>query len=1161
MKFPVGWIALYLGCSTPAKHAPNTTDSPPEDGTTATVRPPPDETDEPHDSPPPDDDCVIAFPAVVTEPDDTGDPVVDDSGDPELPEIDEAGLIAHWPLDFDWTDRIGGYTLSALEAGGFSTSDVARSGANAAYGPTGRTTANGAYSSDVPALDLSTGITYEGWIFKTNNDTGGTWFGFGDGTWGTPAVLVSDSWGLIGVTTGASSDRKTVRYPRPSTGCWHHIAAVLTESDVTLYVDGVAQVPVDGTPVTSTTGLWGGDFSIGRFTGNYGGDMRVDEVRLWDRALTSEEVGLAATAEGRGKMCPDATAAWEPGPRCDWSTPGIPETPVVWGEVRVLTEDTVLVVHDPTPHLRQRIETACGPYLAAMEQVIADGDGPALWWAAYQRGFAFQEAEQTTLPAYVDAISRPDHFLFATCNEDAAPATRVTHWPVAVREAWLPPMTEAGDWSHLSSAEVAWTTVLTLPYPMQAGEPYAIQDKWGNRFDFVFDPSETVSWLFKVDQEGYLADAPDKFAYLGFWRAQDGALDIRFLEDRPFDVVDVNTGESVFQGYPKLRSVGTAATDPMGVDDLSGEQVLELDFGAVTRPGTYTIQIEGVGRSFVFEIGQQAVSNAFFVTARGLTHNRCGMDLTEDVTPWTRGDIHATYQGGFPPDSTDYQDHSAEGWGFLDETGAYVPYSNFTAVAATATDIALPDVRGGWHDAGDFDRRTYHLLGVQDLVTAYLMFPDNFTDAQLAIPESGNGVPDILDEAIWGLDVFRLGQTAEGGVGTWIEATSHPLTYDPGEDTQRYYLSLSTRNSSLDYAQHAARLGRTLVGAGAQELGEQFIESARRAYIFGTDPSRRVSHSWRHASGATHRWVEAPTPDAGRLLWATVQLFLATGEAQYGDALPGMDAAFRNQLANLWWQNRIFTLVDVVLESDRLPAGWGDDALRSIVTRADTFANAVDTHAYRRAWYNRDHGYFTLEGWGSARYMPLRPMVAAWRLTGDETYRRAALLGLNYLHGANPFGRVHVTGLGDHAAATALHLPSWADEWDEPVPGIPLYGPGVGVPYVATSRIAGRYEDSRTDPPFDGLSLALLPSPWDRESMVASDVSDALNQTLPPWRRFVALESQVVGSMEFTVWETTSVAAAVTGALMGPGFLPTDAQRTRTPRTEDALRSDLWMLP
>lgn len=1096
--------------------------------------------------------CVPELPSREPPPPDDpgpgGDPGPGDAGTPTL---DTTGLLAHWPLDGSWVDTVSGRVLIPTRAGGFSATEVARAGANEAYGPTGSRTDNGAADATLTSLDRTDGLTLEGWLFKTNHDTGGVLFGLGDGRWGTPSLVVSDSWGFISVTAGDTGGRSVVRYPRPSLGCWHHVALVVSAdptAEITLYVDGDAQSPVDGSPVLPSTGLDGSAFTVGGFTGTYGGEMRLDEVRVWERALAPEEVREAATPGGTGAVCPGSRLSWEPGPRCNWSLVTEPAWPVVSGEVRVLTNDTIMVVHDPTRWLQARMDQACGPYLAAMDAAMAEGTGPQAWWAQYQRDYAYAETVAREMPTYIGALAQPDHFQFATCGRGATTVVATSHWPAAVAELEVPDRANPTKTHRLAGAQVAWTTTLSLPAPMVPGDPVALQDRWGNRHDFTFDPDTTVSWALKVDQEGFPEDAPAKYGYLGAWLGSAGSLDLSRFDGAPFDVVEVGSGRVGFTGTIAHRSD----------DPLSGESVYELDFSAFTEPGDYYLRVAGLGRSHTFQLGQDALGHAFYTYARGMYHNRCGTELSAAHTHWTRGDAHVTYEAAFPPDESDYRDHSADGWGFLDTDGNHVALTPFQVVAATATEIERPSVRGGWHDAGDYDRRPYHLRSVLDLITAWRLAPDHFTDGQLQIPESGNGLPDILDEARWGIEVLRLAQTTEGGVGTWIEATSHPRDWDPTTDIQPYYLALATRSSSLEYAEHAARLGRALADAGDPSAGALYIDSAARAYAFGTDPDRRVATTFVH-DGRTITFTEAPSPDSGRRLWAAVQLWLATGEATYAAALD--DDAFSYELANLWWQNRIYTLVDVVLDGSNLPEGWADRALSSIQRRADTFVAGVDQHAYRRAWYPPDHGYFTLEGWGSARYMPLRPLVVAWRLTHDDTYRRAALLGLNYLHGANPLGRVHVTGLGDHGSATALHLPSWADDHDEPVPGIPLYGPGLGVPSVAARRVYGIFEAPRTSPPFAGIDQALLPPPWHTDGLDYGGVSDVLRDILPPWRRMVPLESQVVASMEFTVWETTSVAASVTGLLMGAGWEPAEDAWDRRPRTDAELTSHRWALP
>ncbi len=95
-------------------------------------------------------------------------------------------------------------------------------------------------------------------------------------------------------------------------------------------------------------------------------------------------------------------------------------------------------------------------------------------------------------------------------------------------------------------------------------------------------------------------------------------------------------------------------------------------------------------------------------------------------TGWPRGDVHETFQGGHPPEDDDYKDHSADGWGFLDTNGTFPTNlgSWFDQVAAQGTETPLPHVKGGWHDAADFDRRDSHFGAVSDLVHTFLMFPE-----------------------------------------------------------------------------------------------------------------------------------------------------------------------------------------------------------------------------------------------------------------------------------------------------------------------------------------------------------------------------------------------------------------------------------------------------
>ena len=115
-------------------------------------------------------------------------------------------------------------------------------------------------------------------------------------------------------------------------------------------------------------------------------------------------------------------------------------------------------------------------------------------------------------------------------------------------------------------------------------------------------------------------------------------------------------------------------------------------------------------------------------------------------------------------------------------------------------------------------------------MSAYFMFPEKFSDGQQHIPESGNGIPDIIDEAAWGVEVWRRAQHDDGGVGCWLEATSHPKVDNPAKDKQRYYAALPTRHSTIQYSAHASLLARAYLKSGAKEQAKLFSDSAVKAF-------------------------------------------------------------------------------------------------------------------------------------------------------------------------------------------------------------------------------------------------------------------------------------------------------------------------------------------
>jgi len=639
-----------------------------------------------------------------------------------------------------------------------------------------------------------------------------------------------------------------------------------------------------------------------------------------------------------------------------------------------------------------------------------------------------------------------------------------------------------------------------------------------------YDPAKP-SPLFKLNQVGYAPDQP-KFAYMGAWLGPKlGAWKPRWGNGEPgtvnggWKVVDAKTGDvSLVSPAPPVLRVRDAVTKEG--TPFTGEFTYEMDFSSVTNEGTYYIRVDGVGRSENFRISSGAVEDAFRVHMGGLYQKRCGIAKTEPYTHWTSGACHTSVVRGY----------------FAPEEGKLPKDVRWFDIIAQNTDWAHGEriaVSGGWHDAADFDRRPAHLAIVNDLCAVYLMKPDNFRDGQLAIPENANGIPDILDEAEWGLRHLLAVQWKDGRVGTWIETTRHPRPGESAEDDAlQYAVSCATRSGSLAYAAHAALLARC-----HESFKEKYLESAKRAwdYVMRTPPSNETFYLTRKKGlfskeNRTVEWEEPKTLPANMLVKAAVNLAALTGEKSYLDELARrQQEALADFKKNEWRWGALSFSGEIALglpsEAKWLEKEWR----RKVENRANDMVKEVEgAYAYRCPWYFPGKGWCHAMSWGQSH--PLRraqTLIAAHALTGKAKFLDAAYAALDFHNGCNPQGTTLTSGLGRVYPVSFLDLPSYVDGIAEYVPGITPYRWNYGMPAKAVEMVYGG--------------------------------DKALATKCPIWRRWGNLENQTVAASEYTVWETIAPAASVCGYLLSATGTPPPVR----PAPADDVRKlpGYWTMP
>ena len=722
---------------------------------------------------------------------------------------------------------------------------------------------------------------------------------------------------------------------------------------------------------------------------------------------------------------------------------------------------------------------------------------------------------------------------------------RTGYWMNPIGQARFPD--EHGRDKLSRNADVAHYLFIELERPLQDGEKIDITLPAGEKLEFTRRTSSPTP-IIRINQVGYMPGAP-KYAYLGAWLGTAGAMPLhREFSGAKFALVDAATGKAVFTGELKARP-----DDPVNANGtpFTGEEVLELDFSAFDTPGRYYLAVDNVGRSEEFRIDNDTMAEAFYIHARGLYHQRCGIAKGKPYTNWTMPTCHQQcVRGNFPPESSHYfPGDESRPYGFRDATGKSLKITHFKLIAQNAP--ATPELLnapGGWHDAADWDRRSQHLGIVGDLAAVYLLRPNNFCDGQLDLPESGNGIPDLLDEARWGIEHLRLKQQSNGGVGTWIETTRHPTPNDgsSADDKLTYYLSCATRNSTLEYAAYAAELALALRQAGAEEAAANLCDSARRAWDFALDPKNRVRNVYVY-DGSDVFYDEGPELAHEYVVKAGFDLYQLTEDKRYLEAAEqAAKPAFERMKRNSWSWSPFFWIELEIFpcyspDLKKLHRAWR----KGLVSQArQMLRRQEENYPIRVPWFAADEGWVHAMSWGTSH--PLRcarVLVAAHAITGDTAFLDGACLANDFHNGANPFGASMTSGLGRVYPVRFLDLNSYADGIAEFVPGITPYRNTYGLPHDAVAMGYGLFYPAKKRQGFDGLALSLLPRAGLKEKECLAEVG----RLYPIWRRWGNVEGRTVAASEFTVWETIAPAVAVTGYLLDGARPPAAEWKNRQP--------------
>lgn len=339
--------------------------------------------------------------------------------------------------------------------------------------------------------------------------------------------------------------------------------------------------------------------------------------------------------------------------------------------------------------------------------------------------------------------------------------------------------------------------------------------------------------FISVNQLGYYPNLK-KVAVLGDNDGDilHGATKITLSKDTyEFEVCDASTGKTVYTGTSGKKFY----------DKDSDDNVCKLDFTDFKTPGEYYIKV-GEWRSFNFRIADDIYSDSshdMLTNAMNYFYqNRSGIDIKEDYI--TSGDKKTlAHEGGHMTDSASVQKIWKNEYSSKEEaTGTYAS-SKITA-------------NGGWYDAGDHGK--YVVNGGISVWTLQNMYEraaqtdagkEKFADGSgvVVIPEKGNGVPDVLDEAAVELDwmtemVVKADEPTWGKYAgmvyhklhdhKWTGLATRPYDYEQEWGTVRI-VKPPTYAATLNYAACAAQAARLWEPYDAEKAAF-YLKEAKNAY-------------------------------------------------------------------------------------------------------------------------------------------------------------------------------------------------------------------------------------------------------------------------------------------------------------------------------------------
>lgn len=548
----------------------------------------------------------------------------------------------------------------------------------------------------------------------------------------------------------------------------------------------------------------------------------------------------------------------------------------------------------------------------------------------------------------------------------------------------------ARDWKY--ETPLGHTLYLKLPAPLKAGKSYRLAIgpavvPGGTTTAVSFDAAGAVSEALHVNLAGYPEGLPLMSADLYAWLGDGGARDYSGFEGAPVRLVDARTGERRDAGI--VRRWKPRGGD-IGGYDLTGSTVWTADVGPAA-PGRYRISVDGIGASPEFTVGNDVYAIPFKVSVKGFYYMRIGEAERADIRPVPR---QPRYHPGVDPADTKIvlttmHPYHPE-WKTFSRGDVWdVPndWARFAKPGNPENRKAL----GGHSDALDWDRHLGHVSIIYDMLLPFVLTGGALHDDDAGIAESGNGIPDLLDEARNEVDFWLALRDGRG--------YSHGLT-NPNREHVLYQAG-PTGVAAWANAANAAMLADAFRIAGLESLKREYLTHASEAWEYaGRLPDPQLNAS-QNVGGPAMRGADFK-------ITAAAYLFNLTGDRKYEDTVNELSLV-RDGETDLMpgdacqiWAAAGYLLSPRPARYPKLKARMKASVIRNAVEKETAHAALRPS----RRSSNNEEGYFHTA-------QNVQRTMLAHRVTDDakqqEGFLRALVAEADWGLGRNPLNMIQMT--------------------------------------------------------------------------------------------------------------------------------------------------------